>query len=326
MKKLQTFLFLALAATSFVACSSDDEDAQQQPSQPKYPLTISVSETPYVNPDDADASRGTRGEIRTTESTSFKSFKMDYVYGSSSHGFATATREEKSKSWSSTGSWPDTDIDTKVDWYAYTDGSFIIDENTGKPYISFTVDENVEKQKDLLVAKASAKYSECKGTLSFKFDHACAALRFYMKKAKNLRDYTLTVSEVKLCNVVKSGDYNFNGSWSRNETEISSYTLFAGSMQFNQGTTTEFTALESDNSKAYLFLIPQTLTAWSGTDSPANTYLKLTCVLKNGETEKYNGEAYIPFGYAIAKGVQYDVKVNVGKTSLRNNDGSQIIQ
>ena len=75
----------------------------------------------------------------------------------------------------------------------------------------------------------------------------------------------------------------------------------------------------------YLIVIPQTLTPWNGSGSPANTYLKLTCTItKNGSTV-FTGTAYIPFGATLEKGTQYDVKINIGKNSLYKNDGTKII-
>ncbi len=308
--KTTTILLMAAALAMAAACSNDDGDDL---ANHRRPLTINVAEKPFVNP---DGSRSTRGEILTTSSTSFNAFTMDYVYGSSHiHGDATATNSNGK--WSSTDLWPDTDGTVK--WYAHTDGTFIW---SNEPYINFAVDETVAYQKDLLVATAADTWEHCRGKLSFTFDHACAALRFLMKKAKNLSDYTLTVSEVKLCHVVKAGDYYFStASWSLG-TETTGYTLFSGSKTLGD---TDYEAMDTDESTAYLFLIPQTLTAWNGSGSPANTYLELNCTIKSGDTQVHSGMAYIPFGATLEKGTQYDVNLNIGKNSLYKNDGTKII-
>ena len=246
---------------------------------------------------------------------------MDYVYGSSHiHGDATATNSNGK--WSSAGTW-NADDDVMVKWYAHTGGTFYLTDDANKlPYINFAVDESTDNQKDLLVATTADTWEHCGGKLSFTFDHACAALRFHMKKAKNLSDYTLTVSEVKLYHVVKAGDYYYSTtSWILG-TEMADYTLFSGSKTLGY---TDYEAMDTNESTAYLFLIPQTLTAWNGSGSPTSTYLELDCTINSGDTEVYSGKAYIPFGATLEKGTQYDVNLNIGKNSLYKNDGTKII-
>ena len=293
------------------------------------PLTISVTETPFINPDASSA--GARvGDYKPSTTSSVKraaitttstltGFNMNYTYmlGSTlTSGVRTATKSSEGK-WTSDGQgWPDTD--TSVNWYASTDGTFY--SNGDAPYLSFTVNNDVAKQKDLLVATTAGTWEATKGNLSFTFDHVCSALRLYMKKATNMSDYTLTVTSVKLCNVVNHGDYYFNdASWTLGKT-TSSYTVFSGSATLG---TTDYTAMDTSESP-YLILIPQTLTAWNPTETPSNTYLELTYTIKNGSTGVYS-TAYIPFAATLEKGTQYDVKINIGKNSLYNASGNKII-
>ena len=143
-----------------------------------------------------------------------------------------------------------------------------------------------------------------------------------MKKAKNISDYTLTVTSVILKNVVKTGDYFFNdASWELG-TDKANYTIFTGSATLDD---TDYTTMDNSD-KPYLIVIPQTLTAWSGSGSPANTYLELSCTISKEGYEGFTGTAYIPFGATLEKGTQYDVKVNIGKNSLYNASGNKIIQ
>ena len=316
--KTTTILLMAAALAMAAACSNDDETTEQVPTQTQRPLTINVAENPFVNP---DGSRSTRGEILTTSSTSFNAFTMDYVYGSSpSYGYATATNNNGK--WSCAGTW-NADEKVMVKWYAHTGGTFYLTDDANKlPYINFAVDESTDNQKDLLVATTADTWEHCGGKLSFTFDHACAALRFHMKKAKNLSDYTLTVSEVKLYHVVKAGDYYYSTtSWILG-TEMADYPLFSGSKTLGY---TDYEAMDTNESTAYLFLIPQTLTAWNGSGSPTSTYLELDCTIKSGDTQVHSGKVYIPFGATLEKGIQYDVRLNIGKNSLYTKDGTKII-
>lgn len=309
MKKLLSLMMLAAVMT---ACSSDDE-ATPTPVK-NYPLSISVKETPYVNPD---------GDVKAAISTTstLNAFNIDYQYGTTHGGVYQATKNGD-KTWTTTGSWPERarENDVNVDWYAYTDGTFHQGDNA-KPCITFTVDENPSAQKDFLVATASDKWSSCNGNLSFTFDHACAALKFFVKKAKNISDYKLAVSEVKLCNVVKAGNYYFDtASWTLANV-TSSYTLYLGTDKILGD---NYEAIDASDAP-YLFLLPQTLTPWGGSGTPANTYLELTCSIKKGETDVYSGEAYIPFGATLEKGIMRNVNINIGKNSLYKNDGTKVI-
>lgn len=308
-------LILLLIATGLAACSNDDEVAPVQ----ERPITVTVSEKPFTAPtSNAAPVRSTRAAITTTET--FSAFSIDYVYGSApSTGQRTATKTEGT--WKVDGSWPFIDTDNKVKWYAHSDGKFQRDDD--KPYVSFTVDENAAQQKDLLVATLYASYEDCGGHLNFTFDHATAAIRFYVKKANNLSDYTLKVSSVKLSGVVKAGNYYYNNtpSWTLGD-EKSSYTLYEGTAKTL--TNSDFEALDATDAP-YMFLIPQKLTEWTPSTALANTYLELTCVISKGGSNEFNGTAYIPFGATLAGGTQYDVKINIGKNSLYNNNGDKII-
>lgn len=310
-------LILLLIATGLAACSNDDEVAPVQ----ERPITVTVSEKPFTAPtSNAAPVRSTRAAITTTET--FSAFSIDYVYGTApSKGQRTATKTAGTCTWTVDGSWPDTDTDNKVKWYAHNDGTFNWDDDEGTPYISFTVDENAAQQKDLLVSTLSASYKECGGHLNFTFDHACAAVKFYVKKANNLSDYTLTVSNVKLSGVVKVGDYYYNTSTWKLGDEKSSYTLYDGTEKTLSNS--DYEALGATDAP-YLFLIPQKLTAWTPSTALANTYLELTCDLKGG-SNVFNGTAYIPFGATLDAGTQYDVKINIGKKTLYNNNGDIII-
>lgn len=307
-------LILLLIATGLAACSNDDEVAPVQ----ERPITVTVSEKPFTAPtSNAAPVRSTRAAITTTET--FSAFSIDYVYGTApSTGKRTATKTEGT--WTVYDSWPDTDYN--VYWYAHNDGRFQWDDDEGTPYIYFSVDENAAQQKDLLVATLSASYKECGGHLNFTFDHACAAVRFYIKKANNLSDYTLTVSNVKLSGVVKAGNYYYNTStWTLGD-EKSSYTLYDGTEKTL--TNTDYEALGATDAP-YLFLIPQTLTEWTPSTALANTYLELACNIRKDGSSVFNGTAYIPFRATLAKGTQYDVKINIGKNSLYKNSGNKII-
>lgn len=314
-------IFVLLTSLALGACSNSDDD-ELTSQQPKfYPMTIEVTENPMVQ--DGEGGGTTRAAITTN--SSFDKFYMSYVYGSeASSDPITATKGSEGK-WSSTGSWPDTS--DEVTWYAYTDDTFNQTEDANKlPYINFTVEEAAASQHDLLVATASGTYSGTGGKLSFTFDHACSALRFYVKKSTNINDKTLTVSSIVLKNVIKDGKYYYGTqSWTLGTTSTD-YTLLNSSQTLASDS---YVLLNGSEDDSYLFLIPQTLTAWNPSGALSNTYLEVTCTITNTSTrtstQVYSGTAYIPFNATFKKGTKYDVKINIGKNSLYSGPGTKII-
>ena len=312
-------IFVLLTSLALGACSNSDDD-ELTSQQPKfYPMTIEVTENPMVQ--DGEGGGTTRAAITTN--SSLDKFYMSYVYGSeASSDPITATKGSEGK-WSSTGSWPGTS--DEVTWYAYTDGTFNQTEDANKlPYINFTVEEAAASQHDLLVATASGTNSGTGGKLSFTFDHACSALRFYVKKSTNINDKTLTVSSIVLKNVIKDGKYYYGTqSWTLGTTSTD-YTLLSSSQTLASDS---YVLLNGSEDDSYLFLIPQTLTAWNPSGALSNTYLEVTCTITNTSTstQVYSGTAYIPFAATFEKGTKYDVKINIGKNSLYNSHNNKII-
>ena len=312
-------IFVLLTSLALGACSNSDDD-ELTSQQPKfYPMTIEVTENPMVQ--DGEGGGTTRAAITTN--SSLDKFYMSYVYGSeASSDPITATKGSEGK-WSSTGSWPGTS--DEVTWYAYTDGTFNQTEDANKlPYINFTVEEAAASQHDLLVATASGTYSGTGGKLSFTFDHACSALRFYVKKSTNINDKTLTVSSIVLKNVIKDGKYYYGTqSWTLGTTSTD-YTLLSSSQTLASDS---YVLLNGSEDDSYLFLIPQTLTAWNPSGALSNTYLEVTCTITDTSTstQVYSGTAYIPFNATFKKGTKYDVKINIGKNSLYNSLNNKII-
>ena len=315
-------IFVLLTSLALGACSNDDEQVTQQPKS--YPLTIEVTENPLI-PDGEEGGTTTRAAI-TTNST-LTGFKMNYVYNTTSSSTSlTASKDEVAGKWKVTGdTWPvdGAGSDGTVTWYASTYDNF--QYNSGTPYINFIVEEAAANQHDLLVATASGTYSGTGGNLSFTFDHACSALRFYVKKSTNLDSHTLSVTNIVLKNVKKRGKYYYGTSlWGDIDTNTD-YTLYAGSaMTLGYDKTKDYVALNGNFgsiSEPYLFVIPQTLTAWNPSGALSNTYLELTCSINGGGSQT----AYIPFGATFDQGKKYDVKINIGKNSLYSSPNTLLI-
>lgn len=313
MKKNIYLLGLLLLA----ACANDDEPTGQQV-QNTYPLTIEVTENPLI----PDGEEGSSTRAAITDNSSFATFYLNYQYNSVYlESEAKQTITKTSGTWSG-GSWPsdagEGHPEVNVTWYAYTDGTFnCTDEN---PYVRFTVEELATNQKDLLVAKLTNKtWNNCGGNLNFTFDHACAALRFYVKKASNISSNTLSVSSVVLKHVAKQGKYYFNAmAWTpitTESTDFTDYSLYKGEDK-DITSTSSYTRLNGTNEDdSYLFLIPQELVGNVST----GTYVEIAWKSNYGSHE--SGTARIPLSKVLEKGYKYDVKINIGKTTLTTHSG-----
>ena len=290
---------LLAAPLFFASCSSDDSMTPiDEVKTPQRPISVEVSEAPFGNT--TEARQLTRAAI--TDLTSFSAFTM-----TANNGDVFKVKKENGK-WEVDSSWPyGVDGNTLVNFYAYSNGTY--NDNSGNPYISFSMDENASTQHDLLVATNSVAYKDHNGTVPLTFDHACAAVAFNVfmsnKLSTNLAGKTLTVSSIVLKKVCNKGKYNFGttfneSTWSDVEGSAD-YTLNNSGMEI----TTTPQALSSN----YLFVIPQTR-AVNGT---TGTYLDVTYTF-SGQTKT---SATIPLSVNWEAGKQYTINIKLGTTLIQ---------
>ena len=277
----QIMLLLA-TATLFAACGGSDDEAVTPAPQPQQPrmLTVEVSERPMQTEGGAKAPR--RAGVATTTET-LNTFTM---CGDNKDWTATITKTDGK--W--TTSWPGGDISKKWNFYAYNVGNEFV-WNGGDPYVSFTMEEEVANQKDFLVAKtAEAKsYNETGGKISLTFDHACAAVQFYVFKEE---DASYVVKEIQLLHVKKQGSYSFNrNSWNDDLSNPTDFTLTTGEI-----TPTSTKLLLP---KRWLYVIPQ---------SKVGMQLQIKYT-KDGGTETTK---LIDLKGSWAAGYQYTVNIKIG--------------
>ena len=282
---------LLAAPLFFASCSSDDSMTPiDEVKTPQRPISVEVSETPFGNT--TEARQLTRAAI--TDLTSFSAFTM-----------MTANKdklsvEKKNGSWVVDGSWPVGD-NTPVTFYAYSNGDYY--DNSGTPYISFSMDENASAQHDLLVAKNTVSYNDHQGKVPLTFDHACAAVAFNVQITKTLKTKLgskLTVNSIVLRNVSNSGKYYFGTSTWGDVSGSAYYTLTSGITVDNTPQ-----ALSSN----YLFVIPQS----SEANGTTGTYLDVTYTF-SGQTKT---SATIPLSVNWEAGKQYTINIKLGTTLIQ---------
>jgi hypothetical protein len=284
---------LLAAPLFFASCSSDDSMTPiDEVKTPQRPISVEVSETPFGNT--TEARQLTRAAI--TDLTSFSAFTM-----------MTANKdklpvEKKNGKWEVDGSWPAVDNNTSVNFYAYSNGTY--NDNSGTPYISFSMDENASTQHDLLVAKNTVSYNDHQGKVPLTFDHACAAVAFNVQITKTLKTKlgtTLTVNSIVLRNVSNSGNYYFGTSTWGDVSGSAYYTLTSGNITVD----TKAQALSSN----YLFVIPQS----SEANGTTGTYLDVTYTF-SGQTET---SATIPLSVNWEAGSKYTINIKLGTTLIK---------
>lgn len=198
MKKL---ILCGLSVFALASCGGDDDNAvTPQPKEPRM-LTVVVSENPLQD-ENASAREALRRTAAATTTASLSHFFLNYENNPQEFNKGGSTWE--------TGTWPqDVGDDTSITFYANDGGTFnwVSDD----PYVSFTMDEDAFNQKDLLVATTETYKSEHAGQVYLTFDHACAAVQFYVYKEESA-DYV--VKSIKLKNVKNTGDYHYSSnSW-----------------------------------------------------------------------------------------------------------------
>lgn len=284
----QIMLLLA-TATLFAACGGNDDEAVTPAPQPQQPrmLTVEVSERPMQTEGGEKAPRRAGGATTTETLNTFR--MCTHVSGSIWSEELTKTAGK----W--TTQWP-LSSEEKYNFYAYNVGSKNEFEwNGGEPYVSFTMEEEANFQKDFLVAKtAEAKsYNETGGKISLTFDHACAAVQFFVYKEESA---TYVVKEIMLMNVYKQGSYYFNdNSWSVISTPENSanFTLTTG--EITPTSTKELLP------KGWLYVIPQS-------KEGMQLQIKYT---KDGGTEKTRTMDLSEGSWKA--GYQYTVNIKIGK-------------
>lgn len=148
------------------------------------------------------------------------------------------TRTDNTAPWSASGEnlktyyWPSINSGKKVQFFAFPTASptpYSLPA-TGYPSISFTVNNTIANQKDLIVAYAANVTSESEGvnngTLTLDFKHVLTRINFaYIPDNDGL---TYDITEISIADVQGGkGKYTFdasNGSWDLNEATASSYT------------------------------------------------------------------------------------------------------
>ncbi len=287
------FILIALAA-GFCACSNDDDKLLQEEPAPERKISIEVIENPMVSDGTKGSVASTRGSVISASTLS--SFNMNYlsdVYTVSKSGDTWKTEPK---------TWPDVNNNLRITFYAYSAGTFYSGDN----HLSFTVDELVTSQKDLLVATDNVSYNDAQGKVSLAFDHACAAVDFQMCISNTLKTSlgtdNLSINSVRLEKINNAGKYYYSTGWSE-VSGSANYTLTTS--VFSLGTSLQTLGCGT------LFLIPQTF--------GADTGLRINYTV-SGTGSGSQKETFVSMaGYQLKAGNQYTANIKLGTAHINKN-------
>ena len=321
--KTGNLLFILISSVClFIACGKDDDAGE--PAEEAMPVEVKITEEPmqYAN---TSAAQHAPYRAAATTTNSLTKFFMDFYFDDSWNHY---TFTKSGNVWSGNLTWPTNSAVYPITFYAYHDSDtegYSRLSNSSNPYISVTVEENTNYQHDIIVASSKTfTYNERGSTVNLKFNHICSAVQFKICKTSGMSDYDIIVKEVKLCNVINSGDYYYkNDTWNYNANNTTDFTIYDSSGLELTSSTTEL--ISGDD---YMFMIPQTLTPWDKGATLDNTYIKLRCkVAKKGNyvVGSINewGDAYLAVGDTWEQGKKQTITIQVG-TALRNASGTQI--
>ena len=204
-----------------------------------------------------------------------------------------------------------------------------------------TVPENNADQVDILMANTD-KVTEGTNSrkVAFQFKHVLSQVNFSVKTASE--QVSGEIESITLCNIKQKGTVGFQGvdagtgesDWavtlaSKEPEALSAKTEYAIGMA-SDGTfgSSEYGVAKSMTAAdGSLLMLPQNTTKWATVDKAAvtiaaadaayNTYIKISCKIKNGDTYLVGstaafGEVYIPFAAAWEMGKKYNYTINIG--------------
>ena len=139
----------------------------------------------------------------------------------------------------------------------------------GKPYIDFTVQDDIEQQLDLMTASSGpiTFYSGTQVRLPFK--HALTCVKFVMGSGLPAGK---KIARIVLKNISKKGTYYFdevNPSWVASTTDLEDYTIASIGMETSTNENTLIAPVGKDQSYATLLMVPQ---AFNSEDQKIEVY------------------------------------------------------
>ena len=253
-----------------------------------------------------DAGRDTLNvSTRASKLTSLPDFKV-YAYDDASGKAVIDGKVFSADGTSKDGTpyyWPK---DGNVTFYAFApaaNSSVVF--NTSSKTLTYTAPAAQASQQDVVYATTATKARPADGKVALAFKHATAALAVTWSRASDLPSTTtVSVSNVKVCNVKQTGTLSFGSGMTAGGSNISSDLGTSGLMM----------------------LAPQTTSPWtSGAFGSSGSYLAVSCkVNANGTyvvgSASADGTVYYPLSQSLTAATATTVNLVFG---TKQSDGSR---
>lgn len=243
-----------------------------------------------------------------------------------------------------------------------SDASFSVDntvsDNLAHMVASVTVPVDNALQKDILMSNADGvTQSSNARKVDLSFKHVLSQIRFKVQTAS--KQLSGSIEGISLCNIKQTGTVGYHAAddvidgdnaWKKvtlgstvSDDVVASYPLGMaadcsfGADQFGPGNAKDVTAADGS-----LLMLPQTTVKWttadgaavpvSSADAAKNSYIKISCKIKNGDTylvgsDDASGEVYIPFAASWLMGKRYVYTINIGTgTGGFDINGKPVVQ
>ena len=232
-----------------------------------------------------------------------------------------------------------------------------VSENLAHMVANVTVPTANADQRDIPMANEDKVTQSTHGrSVQLDFKHVLSQVRFKVQTAS--KQLSGNIGAISLCNIKSTGSVGYHAAddiadgtndWMKvvlgttvSDDAVASYAIGMGdgsfgTAQFGAGNAKDVTAADGS-----LMMLPQTTVKWTTVDGSAvtiaaadaakNTYIKISCKIKNGDTyligsENAYGEVYIPFAAAWAMGKKYIYTINIGTgTGGFDENGNPLVQ
>lgn len=217
-----------------------------------------------------------------------------------------------------------------------------VSDNLAHMVANVTVPEDNSLQKDILMANEDGVTQSTHGrSVQLDFKHVLSQVRFKVQTAS--KQLSGNIEAISLCNIKSTGSVGYHAAddvtdgenaWKKvvlgttvSDDDVASYAIGMGdgsfgTAQFGAGNAKDVTAADGS-----LMMLPQTTSKWTtadgvpvtiaAADAAKNTYIKISCKIKNGNTylvgsDESFGEVYIPFAASWTMGKKYVYTINIG--------------
>ena len=322
----------AMAALTLVSCSSDDLDSFSDNSSKNEAISFDG----YLGRS-AVAVNGTRGSVLDKDALQ-KLSETDGafgVFGNYSKDATTAYGEnlfKNQKVFYSNSEWTYTPYkywlpEGHIDFLAYAPYDATKTALTdSKSKISFTVDKEIAKQKDLLWANAKNQTQD-DNPVKFTFYHALSRLGYTVKLKKDCSDdVTITLKSITLAgasNDETKGAFYETGTidlaqankgtnlWS-DCTGQQKFDWFSGVCKVNSSTASH-PDVNREKDKDYLFVIPQDFSSSAPDADKLYVIVTYTIQYKNGISEVFTNKVSKQIKQKFEQGKAYMINLTIGR-------------